>query len=213
MEIYFMFLVRKMSFLWSVNDSDLPPKEVSSSKDEKSKITEDQNTKKRKIPLEIDVESASKMAKESLVKENGDKKSNLKRALEKTPDTASASPNVKKSKNNEISSSLSSSSNSSQILEISSNSKSQEIPEEDSEKPSISSRKRKALVFPKDLSPKKMLKDLSVSTPEKVNSRKNSEKDVPEDNVEIISDLKAYNADQEKSMERGKELLKAFEDD
>ena len=58
-----------------------------------------------------------------------------------------------------------------------------------------------------------MLKDLSVSTPEKVNSRKNSEKDVPEENVEIISDLKAYNADQEKSMERGKELLKAFEDD
>ena len=33
------------------------------------------------------------------------------------------------------------------------------------------------------------------------------------ENVEIISDLKAYNADQEKSMERGKELLKAFEDD
>ena len=92
-----MFLVRKMSFLWSVNDSDLPPKEEpKSSKDEKSKITEDQNTKKRKIPLEVDVESASKMAKESLAKEN-DKKSNLKRALEKTPETASA-PDVKKSK-------------------------------------------------------------------------------------------------------------------
>ena len=156
-------------------------------------------------------------------------KKSVKRTLDSPESSPSYHSDVKKSRNNEISSSFSSSNNSVQFDEkvvknensasnindpkITSESSNTNTVKEFSEDSTTVNKKRKVLVFPKEiLSPKKMLADL----PSIVNNyvAKNSSSTTENEPAEFeISDLKAFNEDQEKSEERGKELMKAFEDD
>ena len=156
-------------------------------------------------------------------------KKSVKRTLDSPESSPSYHSDVKKSRNNEISSSFSSSNNSVQFDEkvvknensasnindpkITTESSNTNTVKEFSEDSTTVNKKRKVLVFPKEiLSPKKMLADL----PSIVNNyvAKNSSSTTENEPAEFeISDLKAFNEDQEKSEERGKELMKAFEDD
>ena len=225
----FFISVRKMSFLWSVDKSNLPKEDNKSDKsaekcekEQKSSSAESENVTektenieksskiKRKIPLDDDEDEflTSKFAKEEEVEEQEDNKSekntdNCEKSTKRTLDSPETPPfDVKKSRNNEILSSLSSYSDEIETLDEKSVeiSNIEPVQEEEIEQQQPS-RKRKALIFPKNLSPKKMIKDLP-----KVNS-------TDEEKCEEISDLKAFNADQEKSVERGQNLMKAFEDD
>ena len=149
-------------------------------------------------------------------------KKSVKRTLDSPDSSPSYHSDVKKSRNNEISSSFSSS-NSVEFDEkvIKDNNKSnypaakiiitESTAVKESENSDTSNKKRKLLMFSKDLSPKKMLADL----PSRVNNSvsKKSENTGEDSCHQEITDLKAFNEDQEKSEERGKQLMKAFEDD
>ena len=71
---------------------------------------------------------------------------------------------------------------------------------------------KRQLKFESELSPKKMLKNVQHSV-------QASSSDIPHENKnnveekELISDLKAFKADQERSEERGRRLMQAFDDD
>ena len=71
---------------------------------------------------------------------------------------------------------------------------------------------KRQLKFESELSPKKMLKNVQHSV-------QTSSSDIPHENKnnveekELISDLKAFKADQERSEERGRRLMQAFDDD
>ena len=214
-----------MSFLWSVDKSNLPKEDKSDKstenceKEQKSSSTESENVTektenieksskiKRKIPIDDDEDEflTSKFAKEEEVDSDSEEvEEQDKKSTKRTLDSPETPPiDVKKSRNNEILSSLSSYSAEIETLDEKSVEISNFEPAQEEQQPS---RKRKALIFPKNLSPKKMIKDLP-----KVNSVNESTTD--DEKCEEISDLKAFNADQEKSVERGQNLMKAFEDD
>merc|ERR1712062_871744 len=68
---------------------------------------------------------------------------------------------------------------------------------------------KRHLKFESELSPKTMLKNVqhSVQTSSSDNENKNNVEE-----KELISDLKAFKADQERSEERGRRLMQAFDD-
>jgi len=152
-------------------------------------------------------------------------KKSVKRTLDSPDSSPSYHSDVKKSRNNEISSSFSSSNSVEFDEKVIKDNNTSNYPAakiiitesssttavKESENSDTSSKKRKLLVFPKDLSPKKMLADL----PSRVNNSvsKKSENSDEDSCHQEITDLKAFNEDQEKSEERGKQLMKAFEDD
>jgi len=159
-------------------------------------------------------------------------KKSVKRTLDSPESSPSYHSDVKKSRNNEISSSFSSSNNSVQFDEkvvknenstsnindpkiTTTESSNTNTVKEFSEDSTTVNKKRKVLVFPKEiLSPKKMLADLPSIVNNYVAKNSSNQSTDEDESAEFeISDLKAFNEDQEKSEERGKELMKAFEDD
>lgn len=155
-------------------------------------------------------------------------KKSVKRTLDSPESSPSYHSDVKKSRNNEISSSFSSSNsvefdekvvkdNNASNPKITTTESSNINNVKESQDSSFTSQKRKVLVFPKEiLSPKKMLADLpSIRVNNSVSKNSSNQSTIDEDlgHFHEISDLKAFNEDQEKSEERGKQLMKAFEDD
>ena len=59
--------------------------------------------------------------------------------------------------------------------------------------------------FESELSPKKMLKHLQTSVAK--------EESTDDASKELITDIEAFKADQEKSEKRGRKLMEAFEED
>ena len=70
---------------------------------------------------------------------------------------------------------------------------------------------KRQLKFESEISPKKMLKNVQHSV--QTSSSDTSEKKSNVEEKELISDLKAFEADQEKSEERGRRLMQAFDDE
>ena len=71
---------------------------------------------------------------------------------------------------------------------------------------------KRQLKFESELSPKRMLKNLKESEGQPTLSDTSAGNEKVEEK-ELISDLKAFEADQERSEERGRKLMQAFEDD
>merc|ERR1712062_41185 len=148
--------------------------------------------------------------------------SELKRAAKRPIESEEIEIETKKSKSaqkrNEIASSLSSSAvKKRQAEDLSSESddesqtkKLKEDNESDQQLPLKQNSLKRQLKFESELSPKKMLKNVqhSVQTSSSDNENKNNVEE-----KELISDLKAFKADQERSEERGRRLMQAFDDD
>ena len=71
---------------------------------------------------------------------------------------------------------------------------------------------KRQLKFESELSPKRMLKNLKESEGQPTLSDTSAGNEKAQEE-ELISDLKAFEADQERSEERGRKLMQAFEDD
>merc|ERR1712062_887019 len=152
--------------------------------------------------------------------------SELKRAAKRPIESEEIEIETKKSKSaqkrNEIASSLSSSAvKKRQAEDLSSESddesQTKKLKEDNSEEnkrdqqlPLKQNPLKRQLKFESELSPKKMLKNVhhSVQTSSSDNENKNNVEE-----KELISDLKAFKADQERSEERGRRLMQAFDDD
>ena len=203
-----------MSFLWS---SDSNPSTDSTIK----KSDEDP---KDKIVKKEAVEASS----QDLLKN----KSELKRAAKRPIESQDEDQTIenKKSKNaqkrNEISCSLSSSAvkkrQADDLIRSSESddeSQTKKLKEDNSEKSEIEQQSplkrnplKRQLKFESEISPKKMLKNVQHSA-QTSSSDITSEKKSNVEEKELISDLKAFEADQEKSEERGRRLMQAFDDE
>ena len=191
-----------MSFLWSSNSPSTEMKEKS------------------------DEEPKSKIVTKEAVEASLTNKSELKRAAKRPIESEEEDQKIetKKSKSaqkrNEIASSLSSSAvKKRQAEDLSSESddesqtkklKEDNSEENDQQLPLKQNPLKRQLKFESELSPKKMLKNVqhSVQTSSSDNENKNNVEE-----KELISDLKAFKADQERSEERGRRLMQAFDDD
>merc|ERR1712029_1166776 len=197
-----------MSFLWSSNSPSTEMKEKS------------------------DEEPKSKIVTKEAVEASLTNKSELKRAAKRPIESEEEDQKIgtKKSKSaqkrNEIASSLSSSAvkkrqadyliKSSESDDESQTKKLKEDNSEENESdqqlPLKQNPLKRQLKFESELSPKKMLKNVQHSV-------QTSSSDIPHENKnnveekELISDLKAFKADQERSEERGRRLMQAFDDD
>ena len=176
-----------------------------------------------------DEEPKSKIVTKEAVEASLTNKSELKRAAKRPIESEEEDQKIetKKSKSaqkrNEIASSLSSSAvkkrqaddlikssesddDESQTKKL----KKSEENESDQQLPLKQNPLKRQLKFESELSPKKMLKNVqhSVQTSSSDNENKNNVEE-----KELISDLKAFKADQERSEERGRRLMQAFDDD
>ena len=176
-----------------------------------------------------DEETKSKIVTKEAVEATLTNKSELKRAAKRPIESEEEDQKIetKKSKSaqkrNEIASSLSSSAvkkrqaddlikssesddDESQTKKL----KKSEENESDQQLPLKQNPLKRQLKFESELSPKKMLKNVqhSVQTSSSDNENKNNVEE-----KELISDLKAFKADQERSEERGRRLMQAFDDD
>ena len=195
-----------MSFLWSSNSPSTEMKEKS------------------------DEEPKSKIVTKEAVEASLTNKSELKRAAKRPIESEEEDQKIetKKSKSaqkrNEIASSLSSSAvkkrQADDLIKSSESddeSQTKKLKEDNSEEnesdqqlPLKQNPLKRQLKFESELSPKKMLKNVqhSVQTSSSDNENKNNVEE-----KELISDLKAFKADQERSEERGRRLMQAFDDD
>ena len=181
-----------------------------------------------------DEETKSKIVTKEAVEASLTNKSELKRAAKRPIESEDEDQKIetKKSKSaqkrNEIASSLSSSAvkkrQADDLIKSSESddeSQTKKLKEDNSEEnesdqqlPLKQNPLKRQLKFESELSPKKMLKNVQHSV-----QASSSSSDIPHENKnnveekELISDLKAFKADQERSEERGRRLMQAFDDD
>ena len=177
-----------------------------------------------------DEEPKSKIVTKEAVEASLTNKSELKRAAKRPIESEEEDQKIetKKSKSaqkrNEIASSLSSSAvKKRQADDLSSEnddeSQTKKLKEDNSEEnesddqqlPLKQNPLKRQLKFESELSPKKMLKNVQHSVQTSSSEQNENKNNVEE--KELISDLKAFKADQERSEERGRRLMQAFDDD
>ena len=198
-----------MSFLWSSNSPSTNSMKEKSDEEPKSKIV-------------------TKEAVEASLTNKSELKRAAKRPIESEEEDQKIETKKSKSaqKRNEIASSLSSSAvkkrQADDLIKSSESddeSQTKKLKEDNSEEnesdqqlPLKQNPLKRQLKFESELSPKKMLKNVQHSV-------QTSSSDIPHENKnnveekELISDLKAFKADQERSEERGRRLMQAFDDD
>ena len=193
-----------MSFLWSSNSPSTEMKEKSD-EEPKSKIV-------TKEAVEASLTNKSELkraAKRPIESEEEDQKIETKKSksAQKRNEIASSlsSSAVKKRQAEDLSSESDDESQTKKLKEDNS-----EENESDQQLPLKQNPLKRQLKFESELSPKKMLKNVqhSVQTSSSDNENKNNVEE-----KELISDLKAFKADQERSEERGRRLMQAFDDD
>ena len=195
-----------MSFLWSSNSPSTEMKEKSD-EEPKSKIV-------TKEAVEASLTNKSELkraAKRPIESEEEDQKIETKKSksAQKRNEIASSlsSSAVKKRQAEDLSSESDDESQTKKLKEDNS-----EENESDQQLPLKQNPLKRQLKFESELSPKKMLKNVQHSV-------QTSSSDIPHENKnnveekELISDLKAFKADQERSEERGRRLMQAFDDD
>merc|ERR1712223_1389627 len=192
--------------------------------------TTEKSRKREKSPVNSDSEPEAVEKKAPKVEKKGQK-----RPIE-SENTGEIDDEIKRSKSststrNEITSSLSSSvqkkrsanfdsdDSDSDVVDtapkkvLKSNTTIEEETENKAEVELIPTRK---LIFSKQLSPKKILKHISEDEEEKESSKLDNDIDLNTNKLlvkkDVFTDAKALLADQEKSEERGKKLLEAFDD-
>ena len=187
-----------MSFLWSSNSPSTEMKEKS-----------DEETKSKIVTKETNKSELKRAAKRPIESEEEDQKIETKKSksAQKRNEIASSlsSSAVKKRQAEDLSSESDDESQTKKLKEDNS-----EENESDQQLPLKQNPLKRQLKFESELSPKKMLKNVqhSVQTSSSDNENKNNVEE-----KELISDLKAFKADQERSEERGRRLMQAFDDD
>ena len=197
-----------MSFLWSSNSPSTEMKEKSD-EEPKSKIV-------TKEAVEASLTNKSELkraAKRPIESEEEDQKIETKKSksAQKRNEIASSlsSSAVKKRQADDLIKSSESDDDESQTKKLKEDNS--EENESDQQLPLKQNPLKRQLKFESELSPKKMLKNVQHSV-------QTSSSDIPHENKnleekELISDLKAFKADQERSEERGRRLMQAFDDD
>ena len=194
-----------MSFLWSSNSPSTEMKEKSD-EEPKSKIVTKEAVEASSLTNKSELKRAAKRPIES---EEEDQKIETKKSksAQKRNEIASSlsSSAVKKRQAEDLSSESDDESQTKKLKEDNS-----EENESDQQLPLKQNPLKRQLKFESELSPKKMLKNVqhSVQTSSSDNENKNNVEE-----KELISDLKAFKADQERSEERGRRLMQAFDDD
>merc|ERR1712029_1022491 len=196
-----------MSFLWSSNSPSTEMKEKSD-EEPKSKIV-------TKEAVEASLTNKSELkraAKRPIESEEEDQKIETKKSksAQKRNEIACSlsSSAVKKRQADDLIKSSESDDDESQTKKL----KEDNSEESDQQLPLKQNPLKRQLKFESELSPKKMLKNVQHSV-------QTSSSDIPHENKnnveekELISDLKAFKADQERSEERGRRLMQAFDDD
>ena len=203
-----------MSFLWSSNSPSTNSMKEKSDEEPKSKI--------------VTKEAVEASSSQSPLTNKSELKRAAKRPIESEEEDQKIETKKSKSaqKRNEIASSLSSSAvkkrQADDLIKSSESddeSQTKKLKEDNSEEnesdqqlPLKQNPLKRQLKFESELSPKKMLKNVQHSV-------QTSSSDIPHENKnnveekELISDLKAFKADQERSEERGRRLMQAFDDD
>ena len=188
-----------MSFLWSSNSPSTEMKEKS-----------DEEPKSKIVTKEANKSELKRAAKRPIESEEEDQKIETKKSksAQKRNEIASSlsSSAVKKRQAEDLSSESDDESQTKKLKEDNS-----EENESDQQLPLKQNPLKRQLKFESELSPKKMLKNVQHSV-------QTSSSDIPHENKnleekELISDLKAFKADQERSEERGRRLMQAFDDD
>ena len=195
-----------MSFLWSSNSPSTEMKEKSD-EEPKSKIV-------TKEAVEASLTNKSELkraAKRPIESEEEDQKIETKKSksAQKRNEIASSlsSSAVKKRQADDLSSENDDESQTKKLKEDNS----EENESDDQQLPLKQNPLKRQLKFESELSPKKMLKNVQHSVQTSSSEQNENKNNVEE--KELISDLKAFKADQERSEERGRRLMQAFDDD
>ena len=199
-----------MSFLWSSNSPSTNSMKEKSDEEPKSKIVTKEAVEASSLTNKSELKRAAKRPIES---EEEDQKIETKKSksAQKRNEIASSlsSSAVKKRQADDLIKS-SESDDESQTKKLKEDNS--EENESDQQLPLKQNPLKRQLKFESELSPKKMLKNVQHSV-------QTSSSDIPHENKnnveekELISDLKAFKADQERSEERGRRLMQAFDDD
>ena len=208
-----------MSFLWSVDGS----------KESLEKVEKFEKSRKREVELSQSDEESEVNKTPKLEKKQGQKRPIERQDSDRSDQSEDLSKRSKISSNqrNEISSSLSSSLHKKRTANFDSDSDSEsgklakpnkvaksdlELTKNDNDVSEVDSSNSK-LKFSADLSPKKILQSANLNSEESDSESEECEKVETKPKKNVILDAKALKEDQEKSEERGKKLLEAFDDE